>query len=199
MSRRHPDTHPDRDEPASFSLDELSREADVTPRTIRYYITEGLLPPPETTGRNASYTQDHLDRLLLIGQLKERYLPLKEIRARIASMSPEDIHRAATQHGVRAFESRLSRHESSAEDYLEHVLREPEAAYKARQSRPVPRRSISPMEIPPHITPHAAPDRAWRRIPISPDAELLITDDAWNRRGDRIRSAITWIRRMLEE
>ena len=88
MSRRHPDQHSRRDEPASFSLDELSREADVTPRTIRYYIAEGLLPPPETTGRNASYTQDHLDRLLLIGGLKEQYLPLKEIRARITSMSP---------------------------------------------------------------------------------------------------------------
>lgn len=195
MSRRHPDTHPDRDEPASFSLDELSREADVTPRTIRYYITEGLLPPPETTGRNASYTQDHLDRLLLIGGLKEQYLPLKEIRARIASMSPEEIHRAATEHGIRASESRPSLHESSAEDYLDRVLHEPGARYMVRENRPVPHRPISPMEIAPHV----APDRAWRRIPISADAELLITDDAWNRRGDRIRTAITWIRRMLNE
>ena len=55
------------------------------------------------------------------------------------------------------------------------------------------------MEMPPHLTPDAAPERSWKRIPISADAELLITDDAWERRGDRIRTAITWIRRMLNE
>lgn len=195
MSRRHPDQHPHRDDPASYSLDELSREAGVTPRTVRYYIAEGLLPPPDSTGRNARYSQDHLDRLLLIGGFKEQYLPLKEIRARITSMSPEDIQRAASMHGIRASESRRPPHESSAEDYLARVLQEPEAPYVARRSHPASRAMIRPPA--PAQEPNS--DRAWRRIPITADAELLITEDAWNRRGDRLRSGMEWIRRMLED
>ena len=195
MSRRHPDQHPDRDDPASYSLDELSREAGVTQRTVRYYIAEGLLPPPETTGRNARYGQDHLDRLILIGQMKDQYLPLKEIRARLTSMSPEDIRRAVVMRGVSAKESRPSLRESSAEDYLDRVLHEPGARYMARESRPHARRSMPA----PAMGSQDAPDRTGRRLPRSADAPSLITDDAWNRRGDRIRSAITWIRRMLDE
>lgn len=194
MTRRSMDQHPRRDEPASYSLDELSREADVTPRTIRYYIAEGLLPPPESIGRNARYAQDHLDRLRLIGQLKEQYLPLKEIRTRITSMSPEKVRDAASTLEPPAA-SHPSMVESSAGDYLANVLREPAAPYAARERRSMPRAAMSAPEAAPDIT----PERSWKRIPISAEAELLITDDAWDRRGDRIRSAITWIRRMLNE
>lgn len=189
MSRRHPDEHPDRDASPSYSLDELSREAGVTPRTIRYYIAEGLLPPPESIGRNARYGQEHLDRLRLIDQLKAQYLPLKEIRTRLASMSPEAISRAAKVPERPAHASRRPPRASSAEDYVASVLREASPAYDARAMERPPRPA---MQAPPQ-------DRSWKRIPISADAELLITDDAWDRRGDRIRTAITWIRRMLNE
>lgn len=63
-----------------FSLDELARRASVTKRTVRYYIQQGLLPPAEGSGRGATYSQTHLDLLELIGELKERHLPLAEIR-----------------------------------------------------------------------------------------------------------------------
>ncbi|MCC6705677.1 MAG: MerR family DNA-binding transcriptional regulator, partial [Thermomicrobiales bacterium] len=33
-----------------YSLQELSDAAGVSPRTVRYYIAEGLLPPPEPAG-----------------------------------------------------------------------------------------------------------------------------------------------------
>lgn len=190
MSRRHPDDHPDRDDPASYSLDELAREADITPRTIRYYIAEGLLPPPESIGRNARYGQDHRDRLRLIGQLKDQYLPLKEIRARIGAMSPEDIRRAAASQQRHAVASRRTPRASSAEQYVASALEESAAEYHARPRRSMARSAFAQEPI---------PDRSWKRIPISGEAELLITDDAWDRRGDKIRSAITWIRRMLDE
>jgi DNA-binding transcriptional MerR regulator len=189
MSRRHPDEHPDRDESPSYSLDELSREADVTPRTIRYYIAEGLLPPPESIGRNARYGQEHLDRLRFIGQLKAQFLPLKEIRTRIRSMSPEAISRAATVQERRALASRRPPRASSAEDYVASVLREASPAYEARAMERPPRPAMQP---PPQ-------DRSWKRIRISDDAELLITDDAWDRRGHKLGSALEWIRRMLNE
>lgn len=193
MSRRHPDVHPGQDETPSYSLDDLAREADVTQRTIRYYISEGLLPPPDSAGRHARYTQDHLDRLRLIGHLKEAYLPLKEIRNRIAAMSPEQIRQAVSPVRSKASRGPDRPRRSSAGEYISRVLQESEAPYSVTESRPAPRVRIqAPME-------DRVPDRSWKRIQISEEAELLITEDAWERRGDRIDSALEWIRRMLNE
>ena len=50
----------------------------MTPRTIRYYVTEGLLPAPGGRGQRRAYGQQHLERLETIKQLKAAYLPLHE-------------------------------------------------------------------------------------------------------------------------
>jgi DNA-binding transcriptional MerR regulator len=74
-----------------WSLAELTDAADVSVRTVRYYIGEGLLPPPDGAGPGSSYGQGHLDRLRLIQRLKAGYLPLKEIRRRLAGLSDDDV------------------------------------------------------------------------------------------------------------
>ena len=76
-----------------MSLGELTETARVSVRTIRYYIAEGLLPPPEGTGPGSAYTRGHLDRLRLIQRLKEAYLPLKEIRRRLSGLGDDDVGR----------------------------------------------------------------------------------------------------------
>jgi DNA-binding transcriptional MerR regulator len=76
---------------AIWTIGELAATADVTPRTIRYYTAEGLLPPPEIRGKYALYSTDHLNRLHLIAQLKAAYLPLNEIRTRIARLTPDQV------------------------------------------------------------------------------------------------------------
>ena len=78
-------------EAARWSLAELVGAADVSVRTVRYYIGEGLLPPPAGAGPGSSYGQAHLDRLRLIQRLKAAYLPLKEIRRRLAGLSDDDV------------------------------------------------------------------------------------------------------------
>lgn len=62
---------------------DLIRESGLPRETIHYYLVEGLLQPAIKTGRNtALYTDDHLDRLRKIQDLRERhFLPLKAIRA----------------------------------------------------------------------------------------------------------------------
>lgn len=69
-----------------LSLAELAGTADVSPRTVRYYVAEGLLPPPVGAGPGSHYTVAHRDRLRLIGELKAAYLPLREIRRRLAGL-----------------------------------------------------------------------------------------------------------------
>lgn len=70
-----------------YRLRELAQETGVTRRAIRFYIKEGLLPPPEGLGPAAAYTEGHRDRLRLIGRLKGRYLPLREIRRHLATLT----------------------------------------------------------------------------------------------------------------
>ena len=74
-----------------MTLSELTEAADVSVRTVRYYIAEGLLPPPAGAGPHSAYSQGHLDRLRLIQRLKERYLPLKEIRRRLAGLEDDEV------------------------------------------------------------------------------------------------------------
>jgi DNA-binding transcriptional MerR regulator len=57
---------------AEYRIDELARRAGATVRNIRVYQDRGLLPPPRRDGRVGIYTDAHLARLRLIGQLLKR-------------------------------------------------------------------------------------------------------------------------------
>ena len=78
-------------QPVRYTMDDLERESGVSSRTIRYYISEGLLPPAYGRGPTAVYDADHLLRLRYIQQLKATRLPLGEIRERLNSLSAEDL------------------------------------------------------------------------------------------------------------
>ena len=55
-----------------YRIGELARAAGITVRTLRYYQERKLLPPPRREGRIAWYSQAHLSRLRIIGQLLDR-------------------------------------------------------------------------------------------------------------------------------
>jgi DNA-binding transcriptional MerR regulator len=69
---------------------DLTREAQLSRQAIHFYISEGLLPPPVSTGRNAAaYSAEHLERLQWIQKLqREHFLSLNAIRA---VLNGEDI------------------------------------------------------------------------------------------------------------
>jgi DNA-binding transcriptional MerR regulator len=78
----------------SYTLSDLARLADVTPRTVRYYVHQGLLPAPEPAGPATRYGDGHLVRLRLIRLLQREHLPLAEIRARLERMDDRQIEAA---------------------------------------------------------------------------------------------------------
>lgn len=63
-----------------YKVSELAEKAGVTKRTIHYYISKGLLFPPKGSGVNSLYTDEHLERILLIKKLQESFMPLSRIR-----------------------------------------------------------------------------------------------------------------------
>jgi DNA-binding transcriptional MerR regulator len=76
---------------AGLTLAALARLADVTPRTVRYYVAQGLLPSPGQAGPGARYPESALSRLRLIRELQRNHLPLAEIRTRLAGLSDADV------------------------------------------------------------------------------------------------------------
>ncbi|MGH7565877.1 MAG: MerR family transcriptional regulator [Gemmatimonadota bacterium] len=66
-----------------ITLTRLAQRAEVTPRTIRYYIQIGLLPAPGTAGPGAHYDESYVDRIRQIKRLQRAHLPLAEIRKRL--------------------------------------------------------------------------------------------------------------------
>jgi len=69
--------------PRPLRMRDLTREAQLSRQAIHFYMAEGLLPPPVSTGRNvAAYSREHLERLQWIQKLqREHFLSLNAIRA----------------------------------------------------------------------------------------------------------------------
>jgi DNA-binding transcriptional MerR regulator len=67
----------------TFSISELAREFDITPRTIRFYEDSGLLAPERggTGGRQRVYSQRDRTRLKLALRGKRLGLSLTQIRS----------------------------------------------------------------------------------------------------------------------
>lgn len=77
-----------------LSLQQLSEQAGVPGRTIRYYIQQGLLPPPQGQRRGAWYSQAHLADLLRIRQWQNTGLSLEAIGALLAGKREAPIEPA---------------------------------------------------------------------------------------------------------
>ena len=74
-------------ERGEFSISELSREFDVTPRAIRFYEDQGLLSP-RRDGQRRIYTPRDRTRLKLTLRGKRLGLTLSEIRELIDMYEP---------------------------------------------------------------------------------------------------------------
>jgi DNA-binding transcriptional MerR regulator len=163
----------------ALDLPALAAAADVSTRTVRYYIQQGLLHAPESRGPGAHYGAEHLARLRVIKRLQREHLPLAEIRRRLEAMPPDEIQRLAA-------ESEAKRPPSSARDYIREAMSGGAPILKALV--PPPRRApvgeppmvmremaTDPMIPPsePHI-PTPTTRAQYDRITLAPDVELHI-------------------------
>ncbi|MDN3297149.1 MerR family transcriptional regulator [Streptomyces ficellus] len=90
----------EREQPA-LTVDELAARAGVTVRTVRFYSTRGLLPPPVIGPRRVGrYGPEHLSRLALIEELQHQGMTLAAIERYLEQLPPDlsahdlAIHRA---------------------------------------------------------------------------------------------------------
>jgi DNA-binding transcriptional MerR regulator len=173
-----------------YSLAELAALADVTPRTIRFYIEQGLLPAPASLGPKSRYTDEHLERLLLIKKLQAAHLPLAEIRRQFGTIGAEVLKEMAeTEPPTRVSES--------AVDYIRGVLGQP-AVISPPAFRSVP----LPSGPAPQTTtqPVSEPERSqWERVSLDPDIELHIRRPLTRGQNKRVDRLIRLARQLFEE
>lgn len=201
----------------SYTISELADRAAVTPRTIRYYTAEGLLPAPDTRSKYALYGEEHLLRLLLITRLKDAYLPLSEIRNRLEGLTKADLQALlATEAAPAAAEPQIS-----ASAYIAKVMQSYPGAARAiaEQSSRYQQAPIAPGALPgappaplpspvaPAVgyievlpsQPDTGEEQQWRRITLSSDVELHIREPQSERRRERVQQIIEHARQLLHE
>ena len=200
-----------------YSLTELADLAGVTPRTVRYYLAQGLLPAVGQTGPGSKYGADHLDRLRLIKRLQAEHLPLAEIRHRLEGLDPETIRDLAGS-------PEPAPPPDSALDYLRTVLgtmpsvrppSQPSAASVAAAAVPKYARLMvtsaaqeapaMPLAVPaattaPTPTPTPSIERSqWERIVLAPDVELHLRRPLSRSQNKQVDRLVTIARELLEE
>jgi DNA-binding transcriptional MerR regulator len=191
---------PTNPEDARYTLTELSDLAGVTPRTIRYYLAQGLLPTVGVSGPGAKYDDTHLARLRLIKRLQREHQPLAEIRRQLASLDDAAVLAIAA-------EPAPAPPTDSALDYIRritapaHQASEPRARY-LRAYEPSPHLSEAPAPTAPPPAPDQAPrlERSqWERLSLAPDVELHIRRPLQRSTAKRVDRLIEIARDLLSE
>jgi DNA-binding transcriptional MerR regulator len=168
-------------EAVAYSIGELADLAGITPRTIRYYTAEGLLPRPDARSQYALYSNDHLLRLRLIARLKEAYLPLGEIRARIEHLDTEQVRQllaespsppaapaAPVPASAAAYVAQLLNRQTSPQ-----MLAETTARYTLASEPPAPAESLPPASRYGFAPPAAPSPEPVAAGSVSPGGRLL--------------------------
>lgn len=187
-----------------YALTELADLAGVTPRTVRFYLSQGLLPSAGATGPGVKYGDEHLHRLRLIRRLQREHLPLAEIRQRLAGLDGPAIARLA--------ETALADDDpmatgvdptDTALDYVRRILA-PEAV-----PRTLAKRTVMAAEAPAPLYSAPAPPSApespliersqWERITLAPDVELHVRRPLPRPLSKQVDRLVSIARELLEE
>ncbi len=187
-----------------FLIHDLAERARTTIRTIRYYTNEGLLPEPVIQGKYAYYTPVHLDRLELIRRMKDTYLPLREIRQLIHSLTDEEVRQRLTENtypdrkdqpGIHPAPPN-SRPGSQAQDYISRLLDkqdrlQSEGPVYSSQPSPSLRKGISDSVISSSPdAPYFSSSENWQHIALASGVELHLREPIDADTASRIQQLI---------
>lgn len=109
-----PSNEKDKD-PGEYSISELAREFDVTPRAIRFYEAEGLLSPARE-GQRRIYSPRDRTRLKLTLRGKRLGLSLSEIREIVDMYEPGRDERPQLEKFLAVLEAHKRQLEQQRED-----------------------------------------------------------------------------------
>src|SRR5262249_15581275 len=165
-----------------LTIDALAERVDVPVRTIRFYISQGLLPGPGARGKSATYSEEHVIRLRLIRRLADQRVPLTKIADLVGDLPLDEARTLLSRE-----EQEAAEYGGSPKDYVAALLRDAQAA----KSSPVPLHKapgsvVSEPQRPaaassdvalPELAPSAS-THTWQRWTLAPGIELHVRSDA---------------------
>ena len=139
-------------------------------RTIRYYLTEGLLSPAEDKQGTASvFSHRHLLQLLVVKKLQSEHLPIRKIRDLVAGRTERELERLLGIEGSAAVKN-------EALSYLEQLLMKPTAPPSPPPSPASIEALAGSAPLAPQRSPMGAGGGTWARVELEPGLELHIHD-----------------------
>jgi DNA-binding transcriptional MerR regulator len=161
-------------------------------RTIRYYLSEGLIQSTdEKQGTASVFGYLHLLQLVAIKKLQAEHLPIRKIRELVAGKDEQQLE-SLLGLGTSGNKTRAN----DAKQYLESLLT-PSMSLTA--SRPAPRASLKQSYSTVPQSAETDQTASWHRVEIEPGLELHIRSDytppttsaRTKSLSERIRSAIS--------
>ncbi len=184
MSERDPKTRKTKE----YTLRELAEEAGVPERTIRFYISRGLVDPPLRAGRGAAYGEKHTEQLESIRRLQAQGMMLSQIAHALAAES----HRAAAADSSRPLIAAETRPAEMVWVKADGTIDESATAVAALElsepAAPIAAAAPSVQAIP--------EPTVWRSYAVAPDAVVMLKAGAspW-----RTRALLDALRRFAAE
>ena len=151
----------------TITLDELARLAHVSPRAIRYYLTEGLLARPPKHGRELRFNRDQVARLQAIRELQRQGLSLEAIVRQLDRMPPN--------------EWQMFSHPGHAPPLTRLLSAEPDVVY-ARSTLHAVRARSAPL----YMSAESERQEVWVRVRVTPEVEIQYRPEG----GARIQEAV---------
>lgn len=139
-----------------LTLEKLSERTGVEQRTLRSWISEGLLAPPLKPGRGARYPASNADRAFAVMALKDLHgLSLAEIGRRFMMATEEQIREWTLEASQAAAPS------GSARDYLNEIRSLRASVKPAKNSKDFAR-----AKLPSHVTKKSSLEPAFSQRPV---------------------------------
>lgn len=162
------------DKPKEWTLRELAAETGVTERTVRYYISRGLVDPPLRAGRGAAYGEKHKAQIEAVRELQAKGLMLSQIEHALA----------AGRGGTVAEEIELDLKRAEVPPAGKMLWFEPDGTLAGDEAGPAPR--DAQMLSAPRPTPSPAPGPApalpepevWRSYEVARDVRVMLRTGA---------------------
>ena len=185
-----------------LTIEELAESIGVSVRTVRFYITEGLIPGPGSRGKGATYGEEHLAKLALVRRLADRRVPLSDIREQVSRLSLAEVRDLLEEENLREAQLNQAEQSSSPKEYVSELMR-------PNRSRPGPtddmlirpmseRRQASSLRNGATIRESSPPRperESWYRWELVPGVELHVSRGA----SKRFRDLIRRLRRVADE
>jgi len=197
-----------------ITINELSKMANVTIRTIRFYTDEGVLDEPAGRDRYARYTRRHYLQLSAAKTLKAMFLPLRVIRDRIASLNDNELEVLAgpvpADIEARFAEAELPRFAlAETPAFVLNQARHDVVSPRTMRYAPLhssvdrddnddeltaPLAQIHPSLLTRTVAPSTTSD-VWHRIAVSANIELHVREEAMQEEAGEIRRILATLRK----